>query len=162
MIPVTLTLIGVFLFAFRYYLPFAESAIRYFFALGFVPWRLRRISSGNVVPEVVPLGMFTWSIDSITNRIAKGKQQQQNSSHARNGGQGCSPMEKDVRDTYQAAAEKAFQKQRQFFSDPKRVPYPLQGDVGRMQTRRDAWDEGKQARHDRYAQTLKERERGWR
>lgn len=52
----------------RYYLPFAETAIRHFFTLGFVPWRLRRISTGDCVPEAVPLGLFTWSIDSIPNR----------------------------------------------------------------------------------------------
>ena len=46
----------------RHYLPFAESAIRYFFALGFVPWRLRKLSTGDVVPEAIPLGIFTWSI----------------------------------------------------------------------------------------------------
>ncbi len=54
-------------FVCRHYLPFAESAIRYFFVLGFVPWRLRKLSTGDVVPEVIPLGMFTWSINSITN-----------------------------------------------------------------------------------------------
>lgn len=107
-----------------------------------------------MVPEVIPLGMFTWTIDSITNRIAKGRQQQQqqhsmSSSTARNG-----KMSKEVRDTSQASAEAAFQKQKQFFSDPKRVPYALQGDVGRMQTKRESSDEGKQARYKGYAENI--------
>jgi hypothetical protein len=55
----------------RYYLPFAENAIRHFFTLGFVAWRLRRLASGDCVPEAIPLGMFTWSIDSIPNRTGR-------------------------------------------------------------------------------------------
>lgn len=52
----------------RYYVPFAEEAIRHFFGLGFVPWRLRKIPTGDSVPEVIPLGLFTWRIDSAPNR----------------------------------------------------------------------------------------------
>lgn len=33
------------------------------FTCGFVPWRLRRIDSGDIVPEVLPLGTFTWSVE---------------------------------------------------------------------------------------------------
>jgi hypothetical protein len=98
--------------------------------------------------------MFTWTIDSITNRISKGRQQQQQHLHSMSSSTGSSKMSKEVRDTSQAAAEAAFQKQKHFFSDPKRVPYPLQGDVGRMQTKRESSDEGKQARYKAYAENV--------
>lgn len=35
------------------------------FVCGFVPWRLRRLGSGDPVPEVLPLGLFTWSVESM-------------------------------------------------------------------------------------------------
>lgn len=54
----------------RHYLPFAEEAVRHFFTLGFVPWRLRKVPSGDAVPEVIPLGLFTWRIDSMPNNHA--------------------------------------------------------------------------------------------
>ena len=123
----------------RHYLPFAESAIRYFFALGFVPWRLRKLSTGDVVPEAIPLGIFTWSIESITNRVSKGLG---NASNVRGfgdrkegvfAGRGGTALQ----GVEQMAAEKGFQKRKAFFSDPKRVPYPLQGDVMRMGNRSD-------------------------
>ena len=47
----------------RHYLTFCEHAIRCMFTCGFVPWRLRRIDTGDIVPEVLPLGTFTWSIE---------------------------------------------------------------------------------------------------
>lgn len=46
----------------RYYTDFCEQAIRSMFACGFVPWRLRRLLSGDIVPEVLPLGTFSWGI----------------------------------------------------------------------------------------------------
>jgi hypothetical protein len=47
---------------------------------------------------------------------------------------------------YQLAAERAFQKQREYFSDPKRVPYPLQGDIARMSNKRDETKHGQDER----------------
>jgi hypothetical protein len=44
----------------RHYIPFLKNAIRAFFAYGFVPYRFRRISRGDDVPEVLPPGTFTW------------------------------------------------------------------------------------------------------
>ena len=86
----------------RYYLPFAEVAIRHFFTLGFVPWRLRKISTGDSVPEVIPLGMFTWSIDSIPDRISYASRRRSNvGAHF--------SLEQQV-------AEMAFQKQKQYFA----------------------------------------------
>jgi hypothetical protein len=86
----------------RYYLSFAEEAVRHFFTLGFVPWRLRKLASGDAVPEVVPLGLFSWSIESMPN------------SHAtmwKSGTQKQLGM-----DPSQAAAQIAFERQKAFFS----------------------------------------------
>ena len=44
----------------EHYVPFLKSAIRAFFAYGFVPYRIRKISRGDRVPEVLPAGTFTW------------------------------------------------------------------------------------------------------
>lgn len=147
-------------FVSRYYLPFAENALRYFFALGFVPWRLRKLSTGDVVPETIPLGLFTWSIESIPNRVARmagshrvssssghggastipGGNRQKNGQFAAPGSKtsSSSSSSSSGMDKYQAAAEMSFQKQKAYFSDPKRVPYPLQGDVMRMPNRSDS------------------------
>lgn len=38
--------------------------MRTFYVLGFVPWHVRRLeSTGDLVPEVIPLGTFTWSVE---------------------------------------------------------------------------------------------------
>lgn len=52
----------------RFYINFCEQAIRCMFVCGFVPWRLRRLSTGDPVPEVLPLGMFTWSVETLAER----------------------------------------------------------------------------------------------
>lgn len=44
----------------EYYLPFCKDAIRAFFTYGFAPWRVRKVSKGNEVPEIIPPGMFDW------------------------------------------------------------------------------------------------------
>jgi hypothetical protein len=44
----------------EFYVPFCKAAIRAFFTYGFVPWRARRISKGDEVPEVIPPGTFSW------------------------------------------------------------------------------------------------------
>jgi len=112
---------------------------------------MRRISTGDIVPEIIPLGMFTWSIESITNRIARGRQRgpPDGGVHATHNLAGKIAM--NVRDMHQIAAEKAFQKQKQYFSDPKHVPYPLQGDAMRLRTRRDSTEQAKQERLEGYA-----------
>ena len=46
----------------EHYIPFCRDAIRAMFTYGFVPWHFRSIRSGDVVPEVLPAGTFTWSI----------------------------------------------------------------------------------------------------
>ena len=43
-----------------HYAPFCKEAIRAMFTYGFVPWRVRKILSGDDVPEVLPPGTFSW------------------------------------------------------------------------------------------------------
>lgn len=53
----------------KYFLPFCAEAIRYFFICGFVPWHVRRLkSTGDLVPEIIPLGTFTWHIELRSER----------------------------------------------------------------------------------------------
>jgi hypothetical protein len=47
----------------EFYVPFCKAAIQAFFTYGFVPWRSRRISRGDEVPEVLPCGTFSWSTE---------------------------------------------------------------------------------------------------
>lgn len=48
----------------QHFVPFCREAILSCLAVGFVPYRLRRDSNHNnlVVPEVLPLGTYTWSV----------------------------------------------------------------------------------------------------
>jgi hypothetical protein len=43
-----------------HYVPFCKTAIVAMYTYGFVPWRLRRVGRGDLVPEVLPAGTFTW------------------------------------------------------------------------------------------------------
>lgn len=53
----------------KYFLPFCIEAMRYFFICGFVPWHVRRLpSTGDLVPEILPLGTFTWHIELRSDR----------------------------------------------------------------------------------------------
>ncbi|KAJ1465986.1 hypothetical protein T484DRAFT_1757008 [Baffinella frigidus] len=54
----------------EHYIPFCRDAIKAMFTYGFVPWHFRSIRSGDVVPEVLPAGTFTWSIiqNNATNK----------------------------------------------------------------------------------------------
>lgn len=44
----------------RFYVPFLKAAMRAMIIFGFVPWRIRRVRSGDQVPEVLPCGTFDW------------------------------------------------------------------------------------------------------
>ena len=46
----------------EHYIPFCKDAIKAMYTYGFVPWRFRTMRSGDIVPEVLPAGTFTWSI----------------------------------------------------------------------------------------------------
>jgi hypothetical protein len=43
-----------------HYTAFLKESLRAMVIFGFVPWRLRRLDSGDKVPEVMPLGTFDW------------------------------------------------------------------------------------------------------
>lgn len=43
-----------------HYIPFCKTAILAMYTYGFVPWRLRPVGRGDMVPEVLPPGTFTW------------------------------------------------------------------------------------------------------
>lgn len=43
-----------------YYSPFLKDALRAMFMYGFVPWRVRKLRSGDTVPEVLAPGTFNW------------------------------------------------------------------------------------------------------
>jgi hypothetical protein len=47
----------------RHYVRFCEDAIRAMFTCGFVPWRLRKLSSGAWIPETIPMGTFVWTAE---------------------------------------------------------------------------------------------------
>jgi hypothetical protein len=51
-----------------HYIRFCEHAIHAMFTCGFVPWRLRRLENGDVVPEVIPLGLFKWAAETTSNK----------------------------------------------------------------------------------------------
>lgn len=53
----------------KHWIPFCEEAVRMFYVCGFVPWHVRRIpSTGDLVPEVLPLGTFTWTVELRTEK----------------------------------------------------------------------------------------------
>lgn len=120
----------------RYYLPFAENAIRQFFTLGFVAWRLRRLASGDCVPEALPLGMFTWSIDSMPNRTSRNSRVSRKS-YASTQRKMISPWldstnkpgKKLGEEKEQVAARRAFENQKQYFASDQK-PYTLASDQG--------------------------------
>ncbi len=47
----------------RHYYGFLKNAIRQAHGLGFVVWCVRKLPSGDRVPEVLPLGTFTWTVE---------------------------------------------------------------------------------------------------
>jgi hypothetical protein len=46
-----------------HYVPFVKESLRAMVMFGFVPWRVRRLSSGDWVPEVLPGGTFDWNTE---------------------------------------------------------------------------------------------------
>ncbi len=104
-----------------------------------------------MVPEVIPLGMFTWSIESITNRNTRKGVSSKPQNQVGNNFNAKGSLSRSAYDIDQKGAERAFQKQKDYFSDPKKVPYLLQGDMVRMPTRRDDTKQGKLERLNGYA-----------
>ena len=52
----------------RFYVPFLKDALRAIIVFGFVPWRLRRLHSGDRIPEVLPPGTFDWHTEVGPNQ----------------------------------------------------------------------------------------------
>jgi hypothetical protein len=46
-----------------HYYSFLKNAIRQAHGLGFVVWCIRKLPSGDKVPEVLPLGTFSWTVE---------------------------------------------------------------------------------------------------
>lgn len=57
----------------EFYTPFCRHAIRAMCTYGFVPWHVRRLKSGDLVPEVLPPGTFTWFTDVNRNVTEAGR-----------------------------------------------------------------------------------------
>lgn len=47
----------------RHWYPFLKAAIKQQHGLGFVVWTIRKLPSGDKIPEVLPLGTFTWAVE---------------------------------------------------------------------------------------------------
>lgn len=54
-----------------YYMPFLKASIRAMHAYGFVPWRLKKLNSGDYVPEVLPPMTFRWTVESPNEENCK-------------------------------------------------------------------------------------------
>ena len=57
----------------RYFEPFCHEAIAAAVAVGFVPYRIRT-HGGHKVPEVLPMGTYTWSVarsDQVSTAFPK-------------------------------------------------------------------------------------------
>ena len=46
----------------RYFVPFCRDAIQSFLAVGFAPYRMRALRDGCMVPEIMPLGTYSWHV----------------------------------------------------------------------------------------------------
>jgi hypothetical protein len=53
------------------YSGFLKEALRAMIIFGFVPWRARRLISGDIVPEVMPLGTFDWHTEIQSKSIKR-------------------------------------------------------------------------------------------
>jgi hypothetical protein len=47
----------------RHYYTFLSNAMRQAQGLGFVVWCVRKLASGDLIPEVLPLGSFSWVVE---------------------------------------------------------------------------------------------------
>lgn len=50
----------------QYYTPFCAAALRAMCIYGFVPWRMRKLPKGDIIPEVLPMGTFSWHAEPRT------------------------------------------------------------------------------------------------
>ena len=90
-------------------------------ATGFVPWRICKLSTGLVVPEVIPLGSFTWG-SQVSSNSQKNKQQ----SRRTNNGDAAGPPATDASALYkrQRLAASQHAKQTSFYHMKFTQPMP--------------------------------------
>ena len=55
----------------RVFVPFCREAIQSFLVVGFVPYRVRKLRDGCNVPEVLPLGTYSWSVTRDPSLLPK-------------------------------------------------------------------------------------------
>ena len=53
----------------HYYVQFCRNAIVSFLAVGFTPYRIRRLRGGIQIPEVLPLGTYSWYVTRNTTPL---------------------------------------------------------------------------------------------
>jgi hypothetical protein len=51
-----------------HYTPFVEESIKSFLVFGFVPFRVRKLETGDSVPEILPAGSFDWQTDLVEEK----------------------------------------------------------------------------------------------
>jgi hypothetical protein len=51
----------------EFYIPFCRAALKAMMVLGFVPWKTRRLKNKEFVPEVLPMGTFSWYTELSKN-----------------------------------------------------------------------------------------------
>lgn len=56
-----------------HYQAFCREAVRAMFIYGFVPWHPRKLTSGDIVPSVLPHGTFTWRLATRDNMRDRAK-----------------------------------------------------------------------------------------
>ena len=55
----------------RYFVPFCRDAIQSFLAVGFAPYRLRTLRDGCKVPEILPIGTYSWNVSRAPTTLPK-------------------------------------------------------------------------------------------
>jgi hypothetical protein len=55
----------------RYFLPFCRDVIEAFLTVGFAPYRIRTNESGARIPELLPLGTYTWHVSRNMGSIGQ-------------------------------------------------------------------------------------------
>jgi len=71
-----------------HYTTFLKDALRAMVMFGFVPWRVRRLMSGDLIPEVLPGGTFDWTTEVGPDDEERRRRESGSSEWARYGTQG--------------------------------------------------------------------------
>lgn len=72
------------------------------------------LSTGDPVPEVLPLGMFMWTIETIPDSVASSYSSSYGRSNSSN--------------TMELSGKASFKKQQQFFHSSRYTPYRIESD----------------------------------